>query len=315
MVAQRPAGNFDASGTWKDHGRMLLSHLLIATSFPVGAAITEGLDPAMLTLLRFTLAALLFAPYVAIRHGLTLPPLKSLAGYSVISGVLVFFFWAMFEALRDTSALNTGALFTLVPGIAAAYGVVLVRERIDRRRMIALFFGLVGALWVVFRGDPDRLVSLAFNRGDVLFLIACVVMALYMPLVNRFHRDEPTAVMTFWIMATGAVWLLLVNNTAVWNTDWGQVDFNVFLGIAYLAVFTTIFTFFLQQHGTLRIGPTRATSYNYLNPALVVGLEWIVGHGLPPFMALPGVAIVLLATVVLQLGVKEKRADQPPSAI
>ena len=292
---------------------MVLSRALIATSFPVGAAITGGLDPAMLTLLRFALAALLFAPYVAIRHGLTLPPLKSFICYSVISGILVFFFWAMFEALRTTSALNTGALFTLVPGMAAVYGIVLVRERIDRRRTIALVFGLVGALWVVFRGDPERLVSLAFNRGDVLFLVACLVMALYMPLVNRFHRGEPTAVMTFWIMATGAVWLLLVNNTAVWTTDWGQVSFGVFLGIAYLAVFTTILTFFVQQHGTLRIGPTRATSYNYLNPALVVGLEWTVGRGLPPMMTLPGVAIVLLATLVLQFGVKERRAGGPSS--
>ena len=117
-------------------------------------------------------------------------------------------------------------------------------------------------------------------------------------------------VMTFWILATGAFWLLLVNNTAIWTTDWGQVDFSVFLGIAYLAVFTTMLTFFLQQHGTLRIGPTRATSYNYLNPALVVALEWVTGRGLPPLMALPGVAIVLLATLVLQLGVKEKRADR-----
>lgn len=292
---------------------MVLSRALIATSFPVGAAITGGLDPAMLTLLRFALAALLFAPYVAIRHGLTLPPLKSFICYSVISGILVFFFWAMFEALRTTSALNTGALFTLVPGMAAVYGIVLVRERIDRRRTIALVLGLVGALWVVFRGDPERLVSLAFNRGDVLFLVACLVMALYMPLVNRFHRGEPTAVMTFWIMATGAVWLLLVNNTAVWTTDWGQVSFGVFLGIAYLAVFTTILTFFVQQHGTLRIGPTRATSYNYLNPALVVGLEWTVGRGLPPMMTLPGVAIVLLATLVLQFGVKERRAGGPSS--
>lgn len=287
---------------------MVLSRALIATSFPVGAAITQGLDPAMLTFLRFTLAALLFAPYIAIRHGLTLPSLKSFIGYSVISGVLVFFFWAMFEALRTTSALNTGALFTLVPGIAALYAFILVRERMDRRRFVALIFGLVGALWVVFRGDPDRLLTLAFNRGDVLFLGACFVMALYMPLVNKFHRNEPAGVMTFWIMATGAFWLLLVNNTAIWNTDWSLVEFNVFVGIAYLAVFTTIFTFFLQQHGTLRIGPTRATSYNYLNPALVVALEWATGRGLPPLMALPGVAIVFAATLVLQLGVKEKRA-------
>ncbi len=150
--------------------------------------------------------------------------------------------------------------------------------------------------------------ALALNRGDVIFLAGCLVMGLYTPLVKLFHRDEPIAVMTFWIMATGAVWLLLLNNSAVWNTAWGDVEFDVFIGIVYLAIFSTIITFFVQQHSTVRIGPTRVTAYSYLNPALVVGIEWTIGRGLPTAMTLPGVAIVFLATIVLQTGSQENGA-------
>ena len=46
------------------HGLMLLATALVATTFPLGAAITHDLDALVLTLLRFALAALLFWPIV-----------------------------------------------------------------------------------------------------------------------------------------------------------------------------------------------------------------------------------------------------------
>ncbi len=311
MGAERNEGTSRRAGVARVHAQMLLSRGLVATSFPVGAAITHGLDPAMLTLLRFALASLLFAPFVIFRYGIVVPTPKALAGYAAISACLVTYFWSMFEALRFTTALNTAALFTLVPGIAAIYAAFLVRERLGAHRMVAIGFGLVGAIWVVGRGDLAGLLSLAFNRGDLIFFGGCLVLGLYAPLVRRVHRGEPAAVMTFWILLTGTGWLVLLNNTAIWTTNWGAVDLTVFAGIAYLAVFTTIITFFIQQHATLHIGPTRVTSYSYLNPAFVVLIEWVAGKGLPSLMTLPGVMIILAATFVVQSGAKKDRDPQP----
>ncbi len=300
-VVDKPSGRV---GLARVHGQMLVSRMLVAAAFPIGAAITHGLEPEQLTLVRFVLASALFAPFVILRHGLVLPPLRSLAGYAAIAACVVTFFYCMFAALRQTTALNAGAIYTLVPGFAAIFATFLVRERLGRHRLVALGFGLVGALWVVFRGEPDRLLSFAFNRGDLIFFGGCLAMGLYMPLVKRFHRGEPAAVMTFWVLLLGTGWLGLLNNTAIWRTDWLAVDPTVYAGIAYLAVFTTIFTFFVQQHATVHIGPTRVTAYSYLNPALVIVVEWVAGLGLPAPAALPGVLIILAAIVVLQRGVK-----------
>ncbi|MDP6705275.1 MAG: DMT family transporter [Alphaproteobacteria bacterium] len=285
------------------HAQVILGRCLVATSFTVGAAITHGLEPEMLTLLRFALASLLFLPFVAWRHGLRLPTPKALAGYAAIGACVVTFFWSMFEALRWTSALNTGALYTLLPAIAALYSALLVGERLGRYRLVALVLGGVGAVWVVFRGDLDRLLGLDLNVGDLIFIGGLFAMGLYTPLVRRLHRDEPAAVMAFWTLVTGTFWLLLVNNWAIFETDWGSIDLEVFAGIAYLAVFTTIISFFIQQHATLHLGPTRVMSYGYLNPALVVAVEWLLGKGLPTLATLPGVLIIVVATFVVQGGI------------
>jgi drug/metabolite transporter (DMT)-like permease len=292
----------DNGGTARVHAQVLLSRVLIATSFTVGAAITHGLEPALLLLLRFALAMLLFAPFVYWRYGLALPSAPAFLRYSAISASIVAFFWCMFTALRYTEPLNAAAIHTLVPGISAIYAAVLAHERLPRNRFIALLIGLVGALWVVFRGDPARVATLDVGIGDLIFFVGCLSMGLYTPLVSRFHRGEPAAVMSFWVLASGTIWLVLLNNSAMWQTDWLAVDSKVYAGIAYLAVFTTLLTFFIQQHATVRLGPTRVAAYNYLTPLMVVVLGWIAGKGLPSVSTLFGVVIIVMAIVAIQSG-------------
>jgi len=287
---------------WAGHSLMLGASVIASSSFTVGAAITRGLDPAVLILVRYVLAVLFFAPILVLRHGFTLPPLRQLCGYSAISAATVGFFWCMFESLRYTSALNTSIIFTLVPGISGIYSAVFLKERLGRPRLIALFLGMVGAVWVIFRGDIHRLVALDINYGDMIFLAGCFMMAAYTPLVKRVHRRESMVVMTFWVLATGVGWLLLLAGPHLAAVNWQGVAMQVWAGILYLAVFSSIVTFYLTHISTLYLGPTRVMAYSYFYPAFVLLIDWGLGHGLPPAIILPGVVVVTLATVVLQRG-------------
>ena len=159
---------------------------------------------------------------------------------------------------------------------------------------------MAGALWVIFRGDINRLLSLDVNHGDLLFLAGCFMMAAYTPLVKRFHQQESMVVMTFWVLATGCLWLLLLAFSGLSAVNWQAVDTKVWAGIVYQAVFSTIITFYLTHVSTLYLGPTRVMAYSYFYPAFVLVINWSLGKGLPPAAILPGVAVVTLATVVLQ---------------
>ncbi len=265
----------------------------------MGAAISRDIDPAALTLIRFALASLLFAPVVWYRCGLAVS-LSALLRYFCISAVLVIFFWCMFLSLRYTSALNTSAIFTLVPSFSGIYAMLLSRERLGKARLAALFFGISGALWIVFRGDIRLLTSLAWNRGDLIFLAGCLVMGLYTPLVHKLHRGEPMVQMAFWVTVTGTIWLLIPGGSRLIAMQAADISGTVWLGIFYLAVFSTIITFFLTQYCILFIGPTRAMAYSYLYPALVLVIDLVFGGVWPGIRILPGVFIVLCAMFVVQ---------------
>lgn len=298
----------------RGHLLMMVATVLVATSFPVGAAITNGLDSLVLTFFRFVLAALLFAPIVAWRYGLALPGLRDMAGYAVLSACLVGFFWGMFAALRHTTALNTATIFALTPVMTAAVSWMLLKERLPLAARVALPLGMVGAVWVIFRGDPNALLALDLGVGDAIFLAATVAMSFYGPLVKYLHRGEPMAQMTFWTLVTGALWLLILAAPRLPGVDWAAVPGAVYGGIAYLAVFTTLITFFVIQWSATVIGPTKVVSYTYLNPILVLVMGLALGEDLPPNATYPGFVLILAAVAVLQRAkaapAKVRRAEE-----
>jgi drug/metabolite transporter (DMT)-like permease len=205
----------------------------------------------------------------------------------------------MFEALRTTTATNTGALFTFGPSFAALFAFFLVGERLSGARLGALVTGLVGAVWVVFRGDPSRLAELDLVSGDALFIAGTAALGLYTVLIKRLRGDEPMAVLTFWTLVTGTGWLLVLGGDALVGVRWSEVEAKVFVAISYLALFTTLITFLLTQIGVTVIGPTRAMAYTYMNPALVALLAWALGEGAIGWRSLPGIGLTLVSLVVI----------------
>ena len=284
---------------------MIVCATLVSTSFIVGEHIAPYIDPAVLTLVRFVIAACLLAPIIYGKYGLHIS-LNSLLRYSLISISLVTFFWCMFLSLQYTTALNTSVLFTLVPSLSALYAVVIVREQLNRSMITSLVFGLIGAVWVIFRGDWSLLITLQWNRGDVIFFLGCLAMGFYTPLVKRLHRGEKMEIMTFWILVTGCLWLLPIGGVELAETDVGTVPLQVWLWITYLAIFSTIVSFYLTQYAIPHIGPTRVMAYSYLYPALVLILEVLLGRGWPEARVLPGIFIIFIAMFFLQRTEVEK---------
>lgn len=286
---------------------MVVCATLVSTSFIVGEHIAKHLDPAALTLVRFILAACFLFPVIYCKFGLRVG-LKSLGRYGLVSSSLVIFFWCMFYSLQYTTALNTSVLFTLVPAFSAIYSVFIAGEKLGRSTIAALGCGLLGAIWVIFRGDLSLFLGLQWNRGDIIFFVGCLAMGLYTPLVKRMHRGEKMEVMTFWILITGSFWLLPAGGLELLRIDLTAVSAGTWGWVAYLAFFTTVVSFYLTQYAIQFIGPTRVMAYSYLYPGLVLVIEIIIGRGWPELRVMPGIAVILIAMFFLQ------RHEQPPGA-
>ena len=282
------------------HALMFIAMVLVAGSFPLAGLITNALTPELMMFVRFLLAAILFAPFVFIKNGLHIPTIDRLLAYALISIPLVVFFWCMFESLRYTSVINTGALYTIVPAITAVFAYFINHDQVNSGRKTGLLIGTIGALWIVFRGDLQAFLNLELNYGDMIFLTGCLFMGIYNPLIKRFYQGEPMEVMTFWVIFLGGLWLLILSFNQLDQIIWQNIDMKVYAGLLYLSVFTTLGSFFVLQYSTVKLGATKIAAYGFLTPVFVIILSVAIGLEAFEWGTLPGIGLVLLSIFMIQ---------------
>ncbi len=278
---------------------MLAFSALVAGSFSLGAMAAPLIDPLALSALRFLLAGALVGAAAFATTGIPRSTWQAPWRYLILGALLAAYFVLMFQGLKTAEPVSTAAVFTLTPALAAGFGWLTLRQRLTRRMALALAIGAVGALWVIFRADPQRLLALQIGKGEVIYFAGCVAHALYAPLVRKFNRGEPAVVFTFGMMIAGWLILTVAGTPAILATDWPALPAIVWITLVYTAVFASAATFVLLQFATLHLPAAKVMAYTYLVPSWVILWEIALGRSAPPALILGGVALSILALLLL----------------
>ncbi|MGD9875778.1 DMT family transporter [Desulfococcus sp.] len=283
----------------RGHLGMIIHTLIVAGSFPVVAAITPGIDSTVLTFWRFLSATLVFSfMLLFLKEARRRPKLRDLGRYAVVGGSYGFFFILMFEALKSTTPINTSTIYTTVPLMTALLGGLL-GEPVRRLQLGVLGLSMAAAVWVIFRGDWERMATLELSRGDMLFFLGTLNLAVHVLALKKLQRNESKVRFTFYSLLTATLALLVA--TLVKTGFPAFPNASVWLGLAYLAVLSTAVTFWIIQFAAVRLGPNRVVAYTFLTPSVVAGMEWAMGSTDIGWAVLPGIALTLIAVCFLQM--------------
>jgi drug/metabolite transporter (DMT)-like permease len=257
------------------HVGMLLWALLIAASFSAAAQVSQAIDPILLTGLRLLFCALVFLPLLLFK-GDTAMTARGLFGHAVLGLLLAVYFGSLFEALRYTSAVNTGTMFTLVPLLTLLFEAVLMPDSHLKRRVLPMLIAAAGAVLLVLKGaGPGELPSL---YAVSVYGVGCLAMALYSPLSQRLKtrslKGRGPVGMTFWNMLFGALFLLtFCGFSGGWRSA-SLLTVSDFWWLIYLAVFATLATFWLLHRAIGVIAPSSVISYIYLSTLFLTLFHW-----------------------------------------
>ncbi|MDS9467500.1 DMT family transporter [Paracoccus sp. MBLB3053] len=284
----------------RGHAAMLGFSLLIAASFSLGARAANLIDPAAISAARFVIAAAVVGGFAMVAGpGLPRESFRAPWRYLVLGGLFAAYFVLMFEGLKTALPVSAAAVFTLTPLMAAGFGWLLMRQRMDGRLAGALALGAAGSLWVIFRGDWAALMRLEFGRGEAIYLVGCAAHALYTPMVRRLNRGERPLVSTFGTLVAGAVILGIWGFRAILETDWANLPAIVWITLFYVAIFASAMTTALVQYAAMRLPAAKVMAYTYLTPVWVILLEAVLTRGMPGMVILPGVAATIAALLLL----------------
>lgn len=285
----------------KAHVAMLAYALLIAGSFTLGAMAVGKMPGAAVNLIRYALATGVMAGFGAwiLRARIRFPaaPWRFL----LLGGLMAIYMFTMFKALEFTSPVATGAVFTLMPLISAGFAWLFMRQVTRPGVLLSLVIAAAGAVWVIFRGDIDAILSFDIGTGELIFLVGVICHGAYAPLLRRLNRGEAAFDFVLWGVGATFLWLCLPGIPAVRSVDLTAMPAIVWIAILYLAIVTTVITFMLIQFASMRLPAPKVVAYGYLTPSFIILYEGLIGHGWGHPSVMAGALVTACGLLVMGL--------------
>jgi drug/metabolite transporter (DMT)-like permease len=284
---------------------LVLTTLIWAGHSIVGRLAVGQIGPMTLVTLRWALALgpILAAARPSLRRDW--PALRARWVYLLAMGALGYtgFNALFYVAAHRTSALNLSIIQGGVPALVLIGARVFLGVRFTTLQALGAVVTMVGVAAIAAQGEVGKLLSLAFNSGDAMMLVAVVIYAGY---TVALRERPPVSSLSLLAGMAFAAFLTSLPLMA-WEIASGGFIWPTALGLAtlvYAALGPAFGAQVLFMRGVELIGPGRAGVFVNLVP--VFGAIMAVVLLGEPFAAYHVVALFLVVggIVLAQIGAK-----------
>jgi drug/metabolite transporter (DMT)-like permease len=248
-------------------GLLLFLALGIAWGIPylfIKVAVGE-LEPAMVVFSRSALAAILLLPFAFFRRevGPVLRRWKPMLAYTIVEIVIPWYFLSSAEQHLPSS--TAGLLLAAVPLVGVAVAFFMGRPaKLSGLNWVGIAVGMLGVA---------ALVGLDVGGSDLLSVgemaIVAIGYAIGPAILSRWMPDLPgVGVVAVSLAGAAIAYLPVIAFTGAWPTAWPST--SVIVAIVVLAVVCSALAFILMLALITEIGPVRATTITYVNPAVAI---------------------------------------------
>jgi drug/metabolite transporter (DMT)-like permease len=282
---------------------LMMATFFWAGSFVVGRALREDIDPVSVTLWRWILSLLIFAPFTwrdcVERFAVLRREWRLLLGLGATG--IALFHPLVYVALQHTSATNALLTFSLSPVVILLWSSLASGRRPVARELAGVLASMAGAAVLITRGDLTSVASSGAHIGDLWMLAAVVVWAAYSLLLRRRPADLPQTV-TLVSSIVVALPMLLAFAVVAGSSTALAMSGPVLLGVGYIAVFGSVIGFLFWSHGVAELGASRAGQFVHLMPVFGAALSFAF-LGEPLSVAqIVGAVLVLSGIALIEVG-------------
>ncbi len=207
----------------------------------------------------------------------------------IVRGILGIIALVTFAyALRHLPLATAYSIFFVAPLIITILAVVILKERVEWTRWLAIAVGFCG-VFVVLR--PTAAGALTISGLAVLVCATCYASSAI--LVRVLGRTDSTESMMFWLMA-----LVAIGAGVLALPGWRPIQPEDWRAIAGIAAFGSLGQFALTE--AFKIGEASFIApFEYTALAWGVGLDWFVWKTLPAPGTLLGAFVIIASGVYL----------------
>ncbi len=283
-------------------------YLLLATTMlcwsgnvVLARGVAGEIPPILLAQIRWIGAALLLTPFAwshirsdwpTIRKHLPLMLILSFTGVTVYNTLA-------YLGLQHTTALNGLLLQSSAPLLIGFWSLALFRDAMTRNQLAGTLLSLIGVVIILTGGQPEILLSLAFNIGDILFFCAVLFYGFY----SAVLRKRPAMHWVSFLWATivfGAIMLLPAFFMELQAHETIRLSFGSFAAFAYVIVFASLVAYMCFNRGVELIGANRVGPFFHLMPLFGSVMAILFLGEKPALFHAVGYGLILLGVMAAQ---------------
>src|SRR5215470_18728027 len=244
-----------------------LTSLFWSGNVVLGRFVAAYIPPIMLSVIRWGGAFVILLPFAArhlardwplIRRHFAFLMLLALTGFSAYNTMAYY-------GLHFTTAINGLLLQSVTPLFVALWSFILFRDRLSLRQGAGICLSLAGVVVIICQGSLAILFAIAFNQGDLWFVIALLIYASYVATLRLRPMIHP---LSFLAVGMGGGAVSLLPGMAL-EIAYGQaivLDYLSAFSLLYLCIFPSILGYLCLNRGIELIGANRAAPFIHLVP-------------------------------------------------
>ena len=245
----------------KAYFMLVCASLFWAGNFIVGKfAFLTDIPPLSLVFYRWTLVWFILLPFTykeIIKYKdiiLKNLPLLFLLGFTSV-GLFNSF---TYLALIHTQVINASLFNAAIPAIIILLCFLFKVEKTNKFQILGLIISVLGIIAIITKLNLDILLSLNFNKGDLIMVGGALTWGIYSTLLKRKKFTLPLLTLVHVICTLG---LISVLPQFLYEYTNGQVikfDINLVYTLIFLALFPSIGSYYCWAGAVSIVGANRA---------------------------------------------------------
>ena len=248
---------------------LVCATLFWAGNFMVGKlAFLTNIPPMSLVFFRWSLVWLILLPFT----------FKEILKYKsiILNNLPLLFFLSLtsvglfnsftYLSLVHTQVINASLFNTAIPAIIILLCFVFKIEKTNRYQIFGLILAVFGILSIITKLDLNILLSLDFNKGDLIMIGGVISWGLYSAFLKKKKFTLPLLTLVQVLCTFG---LIFIFPQFLYEFSKGQFikfDINLSYILIFLALFPSIGSYYCWAGAVSIIGPNRAGIFLSLIP-------------------------------------------------
>jgi len=287
---------------------LVCATLFWAGNFMIGKlAFISNIPPMTLVFFRWSLVWLILLPFTyneIIRHKKiileNLPLLLFLAFTSV--GLFNSF---TYLSLVYTQVINASLFNTAIPAIIILLCFLFKIEKTNKYQIVGLMISVLGILSIITRLNLEIVLSLNFNKGDLIMIGGVISWGLYSAFLKRKKFDLPLLTLVHVLCSLG---LIFIFPQFMYEFVQGQkieINETLFVILIFLALFPSIGSYYCWAGAVSIIGANRAGIFLSLIPLFSTLMAIFFYNEQFQFFHLIGAILIILGLFLSNKEIKD----------